>query len=499
MAGPAMVSEPACVPCGEKCAKECAKDCSEGCKMECDAPSCDGGVEKPLPPEADAKKAEGNTAFQAKQFEEASRLYGEAIAIAEAAGAAVPGVYFSNRAVCLASLNDWEGTRSDAAQALQRLSDLTPAATKKALFQKARAESRLQLAEDWEATLALADKLGLRVEVERLLGSELRTEAAAAPAAAPVAAPVPAAAPVEKQPSVASEKTQAPGSANQEAAKAKEAGTARYKDGDYRGALQHYRAALDLVPKEDSGFKAQLLGNVAAACLMLKRATECADACTESLALDPSNSKVRARLATAQVARGDFQMARSTLGEVGEDPALANALKQIGTTEASLAEADEASKAEPAKALNMYLQLESTVLFDFPPLALKLARCYLELRQYPRVLNTTQQVLRSNPRSIEALLLRSQAQYRNHNAAADSKQWVEPLEQAQRLLKEALSFDPDHQEAQAFRKRLRSLCGKHGELKELMDSREFEKALEVVDSCALSFWTQRDKTRFSGT
>ncbi|CAJ1372766.1 unnamed protein product [Effrenium voratum] len=46
----------------------------------------------------------------------------------------------------------------------------------------------------------------------------------------------------------------------------------------------------------------------------------------------------------------------------------------------------------------------------------------------------------------------------------------------------ALSFDPDHQEAQAFRKRLRSLCGKHGELKELMDSREFEKALEVVDS-----------------
>eukprot|EP00913_Durusdinium_trenchii_P011526 g10821.t1 len=112
---------------------------------------------------------------------------------------------------------------------------------------------------------------------------------------------------------------------------------------------------------------------------MLKKAAECATACEESLALDSSNSKVRARLASAQVARGDFAAARATVGEVnGEDSALTNALKQIGSTEATLAEADQAlSKGEPAKALNMYANLESSVLFDYPPLTLKMAHCYL--------------------------------------------------------------------------------------------------------------------------
>jgi len=58
---------------------------------------------------------------------------------------------------------------------------------------------------------------------------------------------------------------------------------------------------------------------------------------------------------------------------------------------------------------------------------------------------------------------------------------VEPLEQGQRLLKEALSLDPDHAEAQALRKRLRALSSKHAEMKESMDSREFEKGQLVID------------------
>ncbi|CAK9110406.1 unnamed protein product [Durusdinium trenchii] len=477
-----MVSEPVDTSCVPGCGKECS---GQGCKMgKCEDSSAEGETEKPAPAKAETKKAEGNAAFQAKNFEEATRLYGEAIALAEAAGEPVPGVYFSNRAVCLASLNDWEGARSDAAQALS-CKDLTPAATKKALFQKSRAESRLLLVEELEATLRLADSLGLRAEVERLLGSDLPTKTQ-------VDARADARKDVENRMSgavadVVFQEAQAQAEASpvpQPASQAKEAGTARYRDGDYRGAITHYRQAMDLAPADDAGLRAQLLGNIAAACLMLKKAAECATACEESLALDSSNSKVRARLASAQVARGDFAAARATVGEVnGEDSALTNALKQIGSTEATLAEADQAlSKGEPAKALNMYANLESSVLFDYPPLTLKMAHCYLDLRQYPRVLNTTQQILRSNPTSIDALLLRTQALYRNHNATADSKQWVEPLEQGQRLLKEALSLDPDHSEAQALRKRLRSLCTKHAELKELMDSREFEQGQAVIDS-----------------
>jgi len=420
----------------------------------------DSETPNPLPPEADAKKAEGNTAFQAKQFEVAARLYAEAIAIAEAAGADVPGVYYSNRAVCLASLQDWEGTRNDAAKALARVTDLSAAAMKKALFQKARAELRLQLQAECQATLGLADQLGVRAEVERLLGNAQTESAPAAPAAPQAAAPPAPAA---------------------EALRAKEAGTAQYKEGNYRGALTEYRRALDLV-HQDAGLRAQLLGNVAAACLMLKRTNDCMDACKECLALDPSNAKVRARLASAQVATGDFEAARATLGTAGDDQVLANAFKQIGSTQSTLAEADQAlSNGEPAKALNIYANLESSVLFDFPPLTLKMAQCYLELKQYPRVLNTTQQILRTNPRNTGALVLRTQALYRNNSAAADSKQWVEPLEQGQRLLKEALSLDPDHAEAQALRKRLRALSSKHAEMKESMDSREFEKGQLVID------------------
>ena len=118
---------------------------------------------KALPASAEAKKAEGNAAFQAKSFGEAARLYQEAIELAREGGAAVPGVYFSNRAVCLASLGDWAAAAEDAAAALL-CPDLPPAARKKALFQKCRAEQRLERKEELEATLKAAERLGLRQE-----------------------------------------------------------------------------------------------------------------------------------------------------------------------------------------------------------------------------------------------------------------------------------------------------------------------------------------------
>jgi tetratricopeptide (TPR) repeat protein len=217
---------------------------------------------------------------------------------------------------------------------------------------------------------------------------------------------------------------------------------------------------------------------------MLKRVAECCSSCEQALELDPSNSKIRARLATAQVARGDFDMARDTLraAEDCTDAAIANAKQQIDEHARTLSAADAALAAgEPARALGQYSALETKAVFDSPALALKMGRCYLELKNYPRVLNTTQQVLRANPRNSDALVLRAEALYRNNTAMVDEAKWTEPLEQGQKLLKEALSFDPDHREAQSLRKRLRSLCSKHVELKRLMDNREFEKARELVD------------------
>jgi len=162
--------------------------------------------------------------------------------------------------------------------------------------------------------------------------------------------------------------------------------------------------------------------------------------------------------------------------------ALSNAAKLIADTEQQLATAEAAlANGEPAKALGSFAELDTKALFCYPTLALNMGRCYLELKNYPRVLNATQQVLRANPRNIDALVLRSEALYRNNEANVDSAPWVEPLEQGQRLLREALSFDPDHAGAQSMWKRLKLLCAKQKELREAFGSREFQKSREIID------------------
>mmetsp|Transcript_36483 Transcript_36483/g.105090 ORF Transcript_36483/g.105090 Transcript_36483/m.105090 type:complete len:681 (-) Transcript_36483:2153-4195(-) len=425
---------------------------------------------------AERKKELGNAAFKAKKHAEAVQLYGEAIA---EAGAAAPGVYFSNRAVCQAALGDWAAAREDAAEALRRPGGVT----KKAIFQKVRAEVRLQRLAEAQETLAFASEHGLRQDVLKLLSDEGLPAGLAQPEAAQrTAAPVaPAAKPASEQ-AEAPPPAAKPAAEFDAAAKAKEAGTAKYKEGAYREALAEYRRALDLLPQDDAERRAPLLGNVAAACLMLRRADECREACEQSLALDPGNSKVRARLATAKAATGDFVAARAALGEINGDATLANARKQVDEWEGLFSSADSTfSGGEPAKALGMYSDLETKALFHCPALALKMGRCYLELKNYPRALNATQQVLRANPRNIDALVLRTEALYRNNTASVESKQWTDPLDQGQKLLKEALAFDPDHSGAQVLRKRLRLLCTKHAEMREAFDGREFEKAQEVLD------------------
>lgn len=457
---------------------------ASSCKREhCGDTTCIGGAsasspstcqpDPAAPPEkAEQKKALGNTAFLAKNHREAVRLYSEAI---EEAGDLAPAVYFSNRAVCLASLGDFEGACEDAKQALKK----PGGATKKVLFQKARAEIRLQRPADAEATLALAKEHGLHEEVTKLLKDEVGKDS---PSTASRAAPAAQGA------KAASGVTAAQGGSGDPVALAKETGNARYKEGAYREALTEYERALALLAKDDTERRAPLLGNVAAAQLMLRRVKECCASCEQALELDPKNSKIRARLATAQVATGDFEVARATLratdGKIDEDTVLSNALRQIDEHERALAAADACLPSEPARALSQFADLETKALFDCPALALRMGRCYLELKNYPRVLNTTQQVLRANSRNIDALVLRTEALYRNNTNMFDERQWPEPLEQGQKLLKEALSFDPDHRNAQALRKRLRSLCTKQAEVKDLISNREFEKAREILDDMA---------------
>lgn len=462
------------------------------------AGGANGSAPNPPPPEAEVKKALGNAAFEALRYSEALEHYGAAIALA---GEAAPGVYFSNRAVCRAALEQWPEVREDAAEALRRFALLAtssrPAnATKKAFFQKARAECRLQLHAEAEETLQLAASFGLRAEVDALLRKEdgrasARPAAAAAGSAAGSAASrgaggssTPATSSTAAPPAAAASTAAATAAEGADpAAKAKQAGNAKYKEGAYREALTEYRRALELLPQDDVERRAPLLGNIAAACLMLKQADECISACEQSLALDPASSKIRGRLATAQVAKCDFAVARAALvGGDSADAAVANASKLIGDVERQLTVADTAfTGGEPGKALSMYQDMESKALFCSPAVTLKIARCYLELRSYPNVLRATQQVLSKNKQNVDALVLRTEALFRNNDAAIDTAQWAKPLEQGKQLLGEALRLHPDHSVARALHRRFKDLITKQGELRTAFGSREFEKSQEVID------------------
>jgi len=196
--------------------------------MEEEAPPADESVPAAVEPagsleEAEKKKALGNAAFQAKNLTEALRLYSEAIA---EAGAAVPAVYFSNRAVCQAALSDWQSATSDAAEALAR----PGGATKKALFQRARAEYKLERNEGVLAALQTASEHGLRGDVEKMLKEQ-----------------------GWKDPSLPVVDL---------AAQAKEAGTAKYKEGAYREALAEYQRALSLLPEGEVERRVCCLGIV---------------------------------------------------------------------------------------------------------------------------------------------------------------------------------------------------------------------------------------------
>jgi len=467
-------------------------------------------AEKVAMEKAEQKKELGNNAFKAKKHAEAAALYSEAI---EEAGELAPAVYFSNRAICRNALGEYEGACEDASIALLKPDGVK----KKTVFTKARAELRLQRPADAEATLAFARKHDdqLAQEVEALLKAEgllltpptaasqgstdpprsrsrspprisdppkpQSTEPPRSSETAPPAGAVPR--------SSLAEAAEAVPAASDQAARFKDAGNVKYKAGAYREALAEYERALAQLGTEDER-RVPILGNVAAAYLMLRRVADCISTCGEALEIDASNAKIRARLANAQVARGDFNLARSTLRnaptEVKDDPALSKAGQQIDEHEKSLAVADAALAAgEPVRAVSLFAELEEKALFDCPSLALRIGRCYLELKKYSRALTTTQQILRSNPRNIDALVLRTEALYRNNEHTIEDRKWPEPMEQGQKLLKEALSGDPDHRVAQALRKRLRSLCNRHEELRLLVHNRELDQARELIDEMVL--------------
>merc|ERR1711865_1121187 len=115
--------------------------------------------------------------------------------------------------------------------------------------------------------------------------------------------------------------------------------------------------------------------------------------------------------------------------------------KQIDEIENKLAAADKMlAGGKPGQAIAQFAELDSKGLTDCPALALRMGRCYLELKNFPRVLNTTQQVLRANPRNIDALILRTEALYRNNVAMLDTRQWPDALEQGQRPFERGAIF-----------------------------------------------------------
>ena len=108
--------------------------------------------------QAEQRKKLESDAFLANRLQEAVAHYGEATELAAS---------FTNVAVAWAALGDWQRARDNAEHAMQ----LPRGLTAETLFQKVRAELKLEDINAAEQTMALTNRCGLSREVKEMLAA----------------------------------------------------------------------------------------------------------------------------------------------------------------------------------------------------------------------------------------------------------------------------------------------------------------------------------------
>ncbi|KAJ3245019.1 hypothetical protein HDU78_010074 [Chytriomyces hyalinus] len=274
------------------------------------------------------------------------------------------------------------------------------------------------------------------------------------------------------------------------AEEAKAKANARYKEGDYRAAVELYSEAVALVPSN-----ATYLANRSAAYTMLRNFAECLRDCRAAIAMDPTQCKLYLRAAKALVFMGDLEAAKAFLRdgvqaarqskgtwELAEkcneeiasitsiQSSLAVVSAQLEAASAPTATATQKTKsflaaltaietamilADPSNAKQSRSSSTSSRLLTAdlnnlsPKWKLQRAECLvglLELGEAAKVVSN--QVLSYDSTNSEGLALRAQILYLNDSHS---------LAHVVQLLTNALAYDPDNKRARVFWKKIKAL------------------------------------------
>ena len=256
------------------------------------------------------------------------------------------------------------------------------------------------------------------------------------------------------------------------AEKAKAAGNAQYKAGQYDSAIRLYSEAVRLMPQN-----ATYLINRAAAALMVQKAEEALSDASAAISLDPNLVKAHLRKAKALAQLGRLSDARRILeaarDALGEDASLDTELVTITELETAFKSASDILSQEGGPAAREALRL-FTLLVERCPCSEKIACQQMEalLRARPQqgpaqVISESARWLRKSGDNPDLLCVRGKGLYGSGQVEAALKHFSE-----------ALRLDPDHSGSRAMRKRLRDLEKAKEAGKEAFGRGKYSEAVE---------------------
>jgi DnaJ family protein C protein 7 len=257
----------------------------------------------------------------------------------------------------------------------------------------------------------------------------------------------------------------------------KEQGNSKFEQRAYRDAIQLYSKALAMKKG------APLLGNRAAAWMMVGAYSECIADCREALTLEPNYTKAHIRLAKALCECGEIADAASHLARAAQaqpnSPELEAESRRLQKLQASLDGGRAAYVA--GEYLQAVAQFQAAMdLSNSATVQCWMARAQVGLGRCDQANRLMLQLLKTDQANVEACTVRAQALYLSGD-----------FEAALKHLREALRLNPDFLEAQRTFKRARKVkevveCGRAA-----AHCREFEKACELFGEALGTLDTER--------
>ncbi|XP_028403003.1 dnaJ homolog subfamily C member 7-like [Dendronephthya gigantea] len=273
------------------------------------------------------------------------------------------------------------------------------------------------------------------------------------------------------------------------AEKNKQAGNEAYTAKDYKLAVKHYSAAIEL-----NKTCAAYYGNRSAAYLMAKDYNRALDDANIAIRLDENYIKAYFRIARCNLAQGSTESAERALGKAKEiDPnnkTLANEYSRVHQIQQFEASAFEAHDKKDYRKVVFCTRRLLELSPDCDLYKVLRAESLALMKKYTEAEIEANSMLRENNRNADALYVRGLCLY-----------YQDYEDEAFQCFTSALKIDPDHKKAKAIRKKAKLLKStkddgneayKTGKFQEAYDL--YSNALEIdpnnVSTCAKLFYNR---------